>query len=1583
MKCKRILSFALAAAMLFGSAALLPEGTFSFGTGIKASASTSMGYTYTVLSDDSAMITECDVTVSSEETVIIPDHLDGHKVTCLSSDPEEERNIFNGYNTIIKTIIIPDTVEKIGDYAFGGLSALTSITIPDSVNSIGEQAFCNCKSLKSITIPCSTGPDSFAGCDNLENVTFLDGATSIEGFAYCKSLKSISLPASIIEIGWYTFEYCPSLESITLPDSVRYIGTHAFEGSALKSINIPNGLSVIENKNAFSKCDKLVDLTVDMNLSKFFELNGGINIGKITSLTLGKNVTNIDASELESFTSLNDLQVDPDNLYYSSVDGVLYNKDKTKIVYISKNATSLTIPDGTTAIEDNAFEGYKNLESVIIPNSVTTIGKSAFSGCSSLKSVTIPNSVKSIGAYAFDGCTNLTSVTIPSSIKSIGTEAFLGCSSLEKVTFGSGKTRLGESSFSDCGKLTELVIENDFSDFLGNDVWLNMSFGYVTKLGLGKGVSDFDRKIFDYYPKINEINVDPENPYYSSVDGVLYNKDKTKPICCPRSKTSVVIPDGVTEIGDEAFLNCKDLESITIPKSVVNIGKDAFTGTKWFDDQKESSDTFVIANGILLSVKTDSSIVKIPSSVKIIGANAFTGCDTVKAVTIPNGVVSIGAAAFMDCPNLASATIPNSVKSIGNEAFENCRSLRNATIPNSVTSIGDKAFSGCSSLTGISIPDSVTIIGIRAFEDCPISAITIPSGVTSIGDNAFSDCPITSLNIPDNVKSLGALGIGSLKKIAIGSGITEIDEKMFSGCGSLESISISTKNKNYSSIDGILYNKDKTKIVFCPHAKTNVTIPDSVTSIDENTFKGCTAIKTLTIGNGIKELTKVMLKDCRNLSELTLGTGITSVSDEQFKGLNNLTNVTFNGKVTSIGESAFEECSNLRSINLSDSLTSIGDGAFMNCASLQSVTIPDNVGAIGGYTFYFCSALESLKIGSGVKTIGDGAFSHCSNLTSITIGNSVETIGQYAFDGCTSLFSLIIPDSVKGIDYGAFISCEKLTEVTIPQSVNVVGGYAFGYVDYQANSENSQINNAFAASAEFASVSNDIQADLYDKVKGFRISCYKGSAGEEYAKNNKFSYQLIDVIYVDKKDATCMKNGNIEYWKYKNNYYSDKYATKKITKDQITIKALGHDYVETVVAPTCTKQGYTLHKCSRCGDSYKDTYKDATGHNWSKWTTTKAATCTADGVQTRKCTVCGKIETKTIAKTGHKFSAWKTTSFNLKNKTSTQTRKCSACGKTETQTNKNAVTRLAGANRYETASVISTKMYPKTSGTVIIATGLTFHDAMVAVPLASAYNAPLLLATEKHITAQTEAELKRLGAKNVIVVSTNGAIGAKAKAEFKAAKYSMTYIEGKTCFETAAKVAKALQTKTKTAPDTIFFATDSAFADALSASPVAAIKGAPIMYLKNKGSIDSATANYLKSVKGKVKNAYIIGGAGVISDAMMKNVAKALGLTVNKTVQRVAGKNRYETCTAVNNKFKSVLTGDGICVAKGLDFPDALAGGVYAAATKQALFLADGKKLQDCQNTYLKSKNAGKLTVFGGTGAVPDDLVKLIAKASV
>ena len=544
-----------------------------------------------------------------------------------------------------------------------------------------------------------------------------------------------------------------------------------------------------------------------------------------------------------------------------------------------------------------------------------------------------------------------------------------------------------------------------------------------------------------------------------------------------------------------------------------------------------------------------------------------------------------------------------------------------------------------------------------------------------------------------------------------------------------------------------------------------------------------------------------------------------------------ITNVTIPGSYERLNAWNFQECKNLKELTLLNGVQYLSYFGFQNCTSLKKVTLPNSITfkSMEIASFNNCTSLTEYVVDKTNKnyTTVDGVvytkdmktLVRCpSGKTKITVPSTVETIGYAAFFGCTKLEQVILPDSLKKIEDSAFDVCKSLKEINIPEGVTTIERFAF----------------SACTSLQSITIPSSVKSfgdavfgwEGTDHLKKITIYCYKGSAAEKYAKGN-------------------------------NTYNSFKFNYKLLPPYQ----------------------------------------------------------------------------------------------------------------------------RSAGANRYDTAALISQGEYKNGTGTVVIATGLDFPDALVAVPLANAYNAPLLLTTDKHVTKQTEAELARLKAKKVIIVSTNGAVGSKVKAAL--AKYNPTMISGKTCFETASKVATALQKNVGKAPDTIFFATDSAFADALSASPVAAIKNAPIIYLKNKGSIDSATADYLKSVKGKVKNAYIIGGDGVISDAMMKNVATALGLKSGKTVVRVAGANRYSTCVEVNNKFKDVLTGTGICVAKGLDFPDALAGGVYAAKTRQALFLADGKKLQDVQSSYLKGKNASKITVFGGIGAVPDDLVKLIAQASV
>ena len=410
---------------------------------------------------------------------------------------------------------------------------------------------------------------------------------------------------------------------------------------------------------------------------------------------------------------------------------------------------AITIPseiDGkpVTRIGGDAFRDCTGLTSITIPNSVTSIGGEAFRGCTGLTSITIPNSVTSIGGGAFRGCTGLTSITIPNSVTSIGTWAFGYCTGLTSITIPNSVTSIGVGAFEGCNGLTSITIPNS--------------------------VTSISNWAFDGCTGLTSINVASENNYYSSNNGVLFNKKKTELIRYPegKSQTSYTIPDSVTSIGYGAFYGCTGLTSITIPDSVTSIGSNAF------------------------EYCTGLTSITIPDSVTSIEQRAFWGCSGLTSITIPNSVTSIGDLAFYRCSSLTSITIPNSVTSIEGGAFNGCtrltsinvasennyysdnngvlfnkkktalirypegKSQTSYTIPNSVTSIGYSAFEDCTGLTSITIPNSVTSIGGSAFDGCTgLTSITIPNNVTSIGSYTFFCSGLTSITIPDSVISIG------------------------------------------------------------------------------------------------------------------------------------------------------------------------------------------------------------------------------------------------------------------------------------------------------------------------------------------------------------------------------------------------------------------------------------------------------------------------------------------------------------------------------------------------------------------------------------------------------------------------------------------------------------------------------------------------------------------------------------------------------------------------------------------------------------------------------------------------------------
>ncbi|MGI5873790.1 MAG: leucine-rich repeat protein [Bacillota bacterium] len=330
--------------------------------------------------------------------------------------------------------------------------------------------------------------------------------------------------------------------------------------------------------------------------------------------------------------------------------------------------TSITIPDSVTQIGFVAFSGCSSLTSVTIPDSVTSIESGAFEFCTGLTSITIPDSVTSIRSFAFDGCSSLTSVTIPASVTSIGDRAFRGCSSLTSVTIPDSVTSIEDGVFGGCSSLTSVTIPDSVTSIEDG------VFGGCSSLTLVT-IPDSVTSIVDNFfgcTSLRTITVDPNNPSYSSLDGVLFNKTQTSLIRCPQNKEGKYkIPDGTIVIREDAFLDCTGLTSITIPDSVTSIG-----------------------------------------------VYAFWGCTGLTSVTIPDSVTSIGGGVFSGCTGLTSVTIPDSVTSIGDAAFDGCTGLTSVTIPDSVMSIGDYAFDGCTGLTSITIPNSVTSFGYMMLYHC-------------------------------------------------------------------------------------------------------------------------------------------------------------------------------------------------------------------------------------------------------------------------------------------------------------------------------------------------------------------------------------------------------------------------------------------------------------------------------------------------------------------------------------------------------------------------------------------------------------------------------------------------------------------------------------------------------------------------------------------------------------------------------------------------------------------------------------------------------------------------------------------------
>jgi len=1067
-------------------------------------------------------------------------------ITMPSSVISIEQFAFGGCSSLT-SIIIPSSVTFIGTDAFWGCSGLTSITIPSSVITIESYAFNVCSGLITVDennpnyssidgVLFNKNKSSLIHCPTSKtgNYSIPSSVTSITPYAFagCSSLVSIIIPSSLTSIGDYTFSYCSALISVNIPSSINSIGNAAFYNcSGLSSIfsnsSIPVDLSLsvyvfqeinkitctlnvpYGSKAAYQSANQWQDFTNIVEATNGFNLSvGTVSIAAAAGSTATVNVTaNV------SWTASSDqtwLTISPTSgtgnstlTFTSEANPSIGTRKATvtvsatgfdnQIVTVTQDGSnaplaltagglataltpeelasvaSLTLtgtidardfktmrddmpllaqldisaativayngPDGTSRWGNTTYNANEMpefgldqksvLTSVLLPSSITTINAYAL-GRMGLTSISIPSSVISINNYAFQGCQNMTTISIPASVTSIGFMAFI----------------------------------------------------YNTGL----------------------ITVDAANPNYSSLDGVLYNKNQTTLIEFPMSKTGAfIIPSSVTTIGPQAFTNCYQLISILIPASVTTINKYAFescnnlssitvgwpvpldlssywgifnnvnktacilhvpygTASRYraANQWKDFSNIVEATNGFNLSVGTVSVAAAAGSTATVnVTANvswtassdqtwltvnpssgtnnstltftaeanpsrsmrsakvtvSATGVDsqtiTVTQVgsNVPLNVTAGGLSTSLTAEELASVAKLTLTGTIDARDFKTMRDnmpllaeldLSGTTIVAysgsegtsiwnnnnySANTVPEFAFmnsnwQGKNSLISVVFPSTMTSFGQFAIGNCNgLTIVTIPSLVTTIGNAAFSGCQsLTSVSIPPSVTTIemqSFLACRSLTSVFIPSSVTSIGNRAFS-CSS-GSITIEASNPNYSSIDGVLYNKTQTSILQCPISKTGTySIPVSVTTIGANAFEQCS----------------------------------------------NLTSIVIPSSVTSIERSSFQDCSGLTTITIPSSVTSIGNAAFYNCRNLSSIYsnsgIPVDLSSSGQVFDYIDKTTCTLNVPYASKAAYQAAnqWQDFTNIVEATNGFNLSAVTSNIGTGAGSTATVDITANV-------------------------------------------------------------------------------------------------------------------------------------------------------------------------------------------------------------------------------------------------------------------------------------------------------------------------------------------------------------------------------------------------------------------------------------------------------------------------------------------------------------------------------------------------------------------------------------------
>ena len=1049
-------------------------------------------------------------------------------------------------NSNIESIVIPDSVYKIDDYAFYNCKNLSKITLGKNLSYIGYNSFYYCENLKIIINNSSLNiyvgsydygyiayyasmviEDDEINILNSSNFNYIEQDDNIYLISYSGNDKNITIPKfdnkkiilgeklfylnknienvilneNVISIEDYAFYNCENLFKIEMPN-VEYIGKKSFMNCYnLREVSFPNIKNI--DDSAFSYCYTLYQLTLPETLisigdSSFYYNRNLVEIINKSDLSISKGLYSYGYIAYYALSVIEDksdsILTNNNGLIIADNDGV-----KELVAIIDYDLNIVDVPDYIDVIYNNVFSGLNIIELYmpILDNELRYYFNNNVS--KTLKKITLGEGVDVIPYFAFSDINSLEEIGFTKNVYLIDYCAFYG-TNIKKVYY--------DGSIED---------------------WCKIDFAYLESNPLYSGNATILFKGDDGYNKLDVIEI-PDT--INSINNYQFYGFAAK---------ELILNDEITYIGESAFAKT-GLEKIKLPNENVYVARYAFSNNKYLKSIVIPSEWNEISEGLFEGCSNLLSVI-LSENINIIGDYAFKKCRSLSIINFPDSLTQIGISAFEACENIENIDLSNTnIIELDDDTFKNCKNLSTIQFSSMIENISSTTFEGCDKLNLTSYKNGLYfgtndnpyrwLVTARAKS---IFEISVHPDCEKIFKNAFSKC-------------------SKLKKVIIPEGCNDFSG-ILSGLENIQYIEFPYND----GLDTFGYSLFSTSNTYIPSKITNIVI-NGGTTIPDNAFNGIEDLKYIELADSITTIGKNAFQSTNIESFIKSNTSsLSKIGDKAFYNCKSLTEVNlayFNATNYSLGESLFEGCSKLNDVTLPSNIGYTSKRMFYGCKALTSITLPNSLATINDYSFaqsgltsinfnnvtginsyaFSGSALTSVTLGDKITSMGysSNIFANCLNLETVSLRYNVSS---NMFNGCINLKTVTLNNQITSIGSYAFKNCTSLESINLPSGVTI-SNYAFsnsGLKSIAIPANAILRSNAFDGCIDLETVTMDSSASFYTSDIGFFANCSKlrninlpstiTSIPRETFKNcTSLDNECIDFTYITSIGQSAFEN---------------------------------------------------------------------------------------------------------------------------------------------------------------------------------------------------------------------------------------------------------------------------------------------------------------------------------------------------------------------------------------------------------------------------------------------------------------------------